>query len=187
MSNKEKFIELYTKHIKRDGSKELLEWLERTDFFTAPRSTRFHEAYPSGLVEHSLAVWNELIRLLKAYPEIKVSAETAAIVTLLHDICKVGAYKTELRNKKDEFGQWVKYPAYIKKEDFVYGNHGGKSVYLIQRFMPLTEQEAVAIQTHMGVTNGEYEVFEAHRAFPLAFLVHTADMAATIDKFKENK
>lgn len=184
MDNKEKFIELYTKYIKRPGADELLNWLESTDFFTAPASTRYHEAYAGGLVEHSLKVWNELIRLLKAYPELKVSAETATISALLHDVCKVGLYKTELRNKKDETGQWVKYPVYIHNEDFVFGGHGSKSVYLIMKYMQLTDEEAVAIKNHMG---DDVSVFDAYRQFPLAFLLHTADMSATIDKFTEKE
>ena len=181
MDNKEKFIQLYTKYIEREGSKELFDWLCSTDFFTAPASTKYHEAYPGGLVEHSLRVFHELCRLLKAYPELKVTAETAAIVTLLHDLCKANFYGTELRNKKNEYGQWVKVPTYVVDEKFKFGGHGSKSVFLIQQFMKLTPEEAVAINNHMG---DNVEAFNAYRAFPLAFLVHTADMAATIDEFK---
>jgi hypothetical protein len=175
------FTEIYTTHIKRDGSEDLLRWLDSTDFFTAPGSTRFHDSYSGGLADHSVNVFNELVRLLKAYPEIKTTAETAAIVTLLHDVCKAGCYKTEMRNRKNEFGQWEKYPVYTFKEDFPYGGHGSKSVYLIQKFMKLTDEEAVCINCHMGVENGNFAVNDAYRAYPLAFLVHTADMASTIE------
>lgn len=175
------FKEIYTTHIKREGSAELLKWLESTDFFTAPGSTRFHDCYYGGLADHSVRMFEELTRLVKAYPELKVSAETAAIVTLLHDVCKAGCYKTEMRNRKNEFGQWEKYPVYTFKEDFPFGGHGSKSVYLIQKFMKLTDEEAVCINCHMGVENGNYSVNDAYRAYPLAFLVHTADMASTIE------
>jgi hypothetical protein len=175
------FTEIYATHIKRDGSEDLLRWLDSTDFFTAPGSTRFHDSYSGGLADHSVNVFNELVRLLKAYPEIKTTAETAAIVTLLHDVCKAGCYKTEMRNRKNEFGQWEKYPVYTFKEDFPYGGHGSKSVYLIQKFMKLTDEEAVCINCHMGVENGNFAVNDAYRAYPLAFLVHTADMASTIE------
>ena len=175
------FEEIYTTHIKRDGAGELLRWLESTDFFTAPGSTRFHDCHAGGLADHSVNVFNELVRLLKAYPEVKASAETAAIVALLHDVCKAGCYKTELRNRKNEFGQWEKYPVYTFNEDFAFGGHGSKSVYLIQKFMKLTDEEAVCINCHMGPENGNFAVNDAYRAFPLAFLVHTADMASTID------
>ena len=54
MSNKEIFIETYNKNIHRPGAEKLLAWLEGTDFFTAPASTRFHAAYEGGLLDHSL-------------------------------------------------------------------------------------------------------------------------------------
>jgi len=179
------FWEIYDEYIEREGAAELKEWLLSTDIATAPASTRFHEAYSGGLMEHSEKVFKELVRLLKAYPELRITAETAAIVTLLHDVCKLNCYKVEYRNRKNEFGQWEKYPAYTFKEDFSFGGHGSKSVYLIQKYMKLTDEEAVCINCHMGVENGNYSVNEAFRAYPLAFLVHTADMASTIN-FKED-
>ena len=175
------FEEIFRTHIKREGSSELLKWLKSTDFFTAPGSTRFHDSYAGGLADHSANVYHDLVRLLKAYPEIKVSAETAAIVSLLHDVCKANCYKVEMRNKKNEHGQWIQVPVYTFQEDFCFGGHGSKSVYLIQKFMKLTDEEAVAINCHMGVENGNWAVNDAFRAYPLAFLVHTADMASTIE------
>lgn len=180
------FWEIYDKYIQREGAQDLKKWLLSTDFEIAPASTRYHESYPGGLVDHSVKVWDELVRLLKAYPEVKVTAETAAICALLHDICKIGAYKQELRNKKDEMGKWVQVPFYTFHEDFCFGGHGSKSVYLIQRFMPLTEAESVAVNCHMGASQNDYSVYDAYRQFPLAFLLHTADTAATIN-FKEEK
>ena len=38
MTPQEEFIEIYNKYITRQGADELLEWLKRTDFFTAPAS-----------------------------------------------------------------------------------------------------------------------------------------------------
>ena len=179
--SREYFVELYTKYIDRHGADKLLSWLNETDFFTAPASTRFHSNYEGGLVEHSVRVWEEMIRLLKAYPEVKVSAETASIVSLLHDVCKIGCYKVEFRNAKEN-GIWVKKPVYVFKEDFCYGGHGSKSVYLIQRHMPLTEQEAVAINCHMGFADrptSDYSIGGAFEQYPLAWLLHAADESAT--------
>ena len=181
MNRKEDFIRLYTQYIKRPGSEDLLKWLEESDFFTAPASTRFHGNYEGGLCEHSVNVWEELIRLLKAYPEVKVTAESAAIVSLLHDLCKVGCYKQELRNQKVG-NHWVQRPVYVFDEDFCYGGHGSKSVYLIQKHMNLTEAEAVAINCHMGFSDrapGDYSLGNAYENNPLAWLVHVADESAT--------
>ena len=183
--SKEKFIEIYSSYIKRPGAEELFKWIENSDFFTAPASTKYHEAYENGLCEHSVNVFDELVRLLKAYPEVKASGETAAIVSLLHDLCKVGCYKTELRNKKNEFGQWVQVPFYTFQEDTCFGSHGAKSVFIIQKFMKLTDEEIAAINCHMGVENGNFAVNDAFRQFPLAFLLHTADMASTIPEFSK--
>ena len=183
--SKDKFIELYSSYIQRPGALDLFRWIENSDFFTAPASTRYHECYEGGLCEHSVNVFNELVRLLKAYPEIKVSGETAAIVSLLHDLCKVECYKTELRNKKNEFGQWVQVPFYTFQEDVCFGSHGAKSVFIIQKFMKLTDEEIAAINCHMGVEHENFAVYDAFRQFPLAFLLHTADMASTIPKFNE--
>jgi hypothetical protein len=181
--NKEKFIEIYSRYITRAGARDLLNWIENSDFFTAPASTRYHEAYEGGLCEHSVCVFNELTRLLKAYPEMKVFDETVAIVSLLHDLCKIDCYKTEFRNKKEN-GVWLQVPFYTFQEDVCFGSHGAKSVFIIQKFMKLTDTEVVAINCHMGVENGNYAVYDAFRQFPLAFLLHTADMASTIPKIK---
>lgn len=179
--SREHFTELYTQYIKRAGADQLFTWLEQTDFFTAPGSTRFHANHEGGLCEHSIHVFQELVRLLKAYPEVKVPAESAAIVSLLHDLCKIGCYKTELRNKKEN-GVWRSVPTYVFQEDFCYGGHGSKSVYLIQRYMMLTPQEAVAINCHMGAWDrspGDYSLGPAYEQYPLALLVHMADESAT--------
>ena len=181
MNRKDDFIKLYTEHIKRPGATELLAWLETTDFFSAPASTRFHGNYEGGLCEHSVNVWEELVRLAKAYPEVKITAESAAIVSLLHDLCKIGCYKTELRNKKVN-GSWVQCPVYVFKEDYCFGGHGSKSVYLIQRHMNLTEAEAVAVNCHMSVWDrspNDYSIGTAYEQFPLAWLLHVADESAT--------
>ena len=39
MDYKQKFIEYYQANIHREGADRLLEWLQTTDFFTAPAST----------------------------------------------------------------------------------------------------------------------------------------------------
>ena len=57
---KEKFLEIYRENITRPGAEEFLKWLESTDFFTAPASTRFHLSRPGGLVEHSVHVYERL-------------------------------------------------------------------------------------------------------------------------------
>lgn len=144
---KERFLEIFRNQVTRRGADKLLEWLESTDFFTAPASTRFHAAYEGGLLEHSLNVYNVLIA--KHYDPEQDDLESFTIASLLHDICKAGFYTTEYRNRKNERGEWERVPVYAIDDKFPYG-HGEKSVFLIERFMRLKNEEAVAIRWHMG-------------------------------------
>ena len=185
--SKENFLVIYDTYIKRPGADSLRDWLDTTDFYTAPASTKYHGDHEGGLCEHSVHVWEELLRLSKVYPEIRSSAETAAIISLLHDLCKIGCYKTELRNQKVN-GVWVQRPVYVFDEDFCYGGHGSKSVYLIQRHMALTETEAVAINCHMGFSDrgpGDYSLGNAYERYPLAWLLHVADESAAYIREKK--
>ena len=189
---KEKFLEIYRKNITRPGADKLLAWLETTDFFTAPASTRFHLSRPGGLVDHSVHVYERLDNLVtdeEGYPgsmfgeDFTISDETIAICGLLHDICKANFYTVEMRNRKNEQGQWEKYPYYVVDDQLPYG-HGEKSVYIISGFMKLTREEAMAIRWHMGFSDtdfkgGGFSVGNAFGKFPLAVLMHIADLQAT--------
>ena len=182
MDNKERFISL-CKSTNREGMDALLEWLEKSDFYTAPASRTYHGAYHGGLLEHSLNVYDELQRLLGAYPEVQIPEESAIIASLFHDLCKVNFYGVEQRNRKNETtGAWEKYDAYTIKERFCFGGHGSKSVYLAQNFIKLTLDEAVAINCHMSSWDGNKDVGSAFEQRPFAWLVHTADEAATFIK-----
>lgn len=117
----------------------------------------------------------------------KVSGETAAIVSLLHDLCKIGCYKTELKNKKIN-NVWVQVPTYVFNEDFCFGGHGSKSVYLAQKYIRLTDEEAVAINCHMGPWDrnpGDYSLGSAYENYPLAWLLHVADESAAYIREKK--
>lgn len=183
--NMERFLEIYDKYVVRGGAADLKQWLMDSDFFAAPASTRYHGSYEGGLCAHSVNVWNQMVRLLKAYPEVKTNGETVAIIALLHDVCKINLYKVDFRNAKNEAGVWEKVPYYAHDEKFAYGNHGGKSVFLISQHLRLTDEEAVAIQCHMGNEDGKYSTSGAYKQFPLAWLLHVADEAATFIDEKE--
>ncbi len=179
MSYKEEFIELFNKHVHRQGAKELLEWLEKTDFFTAPASTRYHCACHEGLVMHSISVFNVMVE--KHFDEEKDNMESFAICALLHDLCKAEFYKVSTRNvKNEETGKWDKVPYYAIEDKFPYG-HGEKSVFLIERFMRLKPAEAVAIRWHMGEFDGPWgnTVSQAYEKYPIAVKLHLADLEST--------
>ena len=175
------FIDQYKANITRRGADRLLEWLLSTDFFTAPASTRFHAAYEGGLVEHSLNVYKVFMK--KHFVEGEDDPESVAIATLLHDICKAGFYEVSYRNRKNEAGTWEKVPYYTINDRFPYG-HGEKSVFLIERFMRLKNEEAFAIRWHMGgfddsAKAGSFAIAHAFEQYPLAVKVHLSDLEAT--------
>lgn len=187
MSAREEFIEIYQTHIHREGSAALLDYLQnKSDFFTSPASARFHGSYPGGLCDHSVNVYRCLADYL-ARPRVQelygleYDPESVAIVSLLHDICKVGCYRAGTKNVKNEAtGQWEKVPTYFFEDKLPYG-HGEKSVYIISGFMRLTREEAMAIRWHMGFSGTEdaRTVGQALQQFPLAFALATADMEAS--------
>lgn len=187
MTKREEFLQIYTEKITRDGADKFLEYLSSpaSDFFTAPASTRFHGSYEGGLLEHSLNVYYCLCDYL-ARARVRdtygftCSQETAAIVSLLHDVCKINCYKKGTRNVKDKNGVWQTVPTYEFADEMPYG-HGEKSVYIINGFMRLTREEAFAIRYHMGFSGEESvrNVGAAFQMYPLAFALSTADMEAT--------
>ncbi len=185
MTNKEKFIEIYNSTITREGADKFLEYLlEKTDFFTAPASTRFHGSYEGGLLEHSLNVYECICDYVKHSKFCKkygfeFTEESLAIVSLLHDVCKTNFYKIEMRNVKKD-GVWVPVPYYTIEDNLPYG-HGEKSVYILSGFMKLTREEAFAIRYHMGFSGPEdaNQIGRALEMFPLAYALCISDMEAS--------
>ena len=170
---KEEFINLL-KQTNREGMDKLIEFLERTDFFEAPASTRFHGCFKGGLLEHSLKVYE----ILKTKTEDSASVK---IIALLHDVCKANFYKVDYRNAKNEQGVWEKVPYYTVYDTIPYG-HGEKSVMMISEFIKLTPEERYAIRWHMGFTEPK-ELYGtigiAYKKYPIALLTHEADLEAT--------
>lgn len=196
--NKDRFIALVKQYIQRDGIEKVLQWLENTDFYMAPASTRYHLSVEGGLCQHSLNVFDRMVSLCNYYygkdgtednviyggdtidaPE-AFDMESVAICALFHDICKVNCYVRDFRNVKVN-GKWEQQLYWKWDEQFTYG-HGEKSVYILQQFIRLYISEAQAIRYHMAGQNdplasiidrGYAPVFEKSK---LAVLLHLADM-----------
>lgn len=174
------FLELYAE-IKRDGAKVLLEYLvNETDFFTAPASTKYHGAIEGGLVAHSIGVYKRLKEIAN------MNNESIAIVSLLHDVCKTNFYKKlfgDFKPNQNAPTDWSKVSYYGVDDSFPFG-HGEKSVYIINKFMKLTDEEALAIRWHMGgfdeaVKGGSYAMNNVFNKYELPVMLHVADMLAT--------
>lgn len=165
----------------RPGIKEFLNWLETTDFYTAPCSTKYHLSREGGLVEHSLNVYeclkNNVVRLA-----LGLERESLAIIALGHDVCKADFYGQEMRNVKEN-GTWVQKPYYTVQDKFPFG-HGEKSVHILSHFIKLSKAEALAVRWHMGgFTEGGFStqqaMSEAAKITPLVTLLQIADLEAT--------
>lgn len=178
---KEKYIELLRK-TNREGIEDLISFIEKTDFFKAPASTRFHGNFEGGLLQHSLKVYEILKHKIETNIEkLEVKDETVIIVALLHDLCKANFYKVDYRNAKNELGVWEKVPYYTVDDTIPYG-HGEKSVMMVTEYLKLSPEEKYSIRWHMGYTEPK-ELYStigaAYKKYPLALLTHEADLEAT--------
>lgn len=166
----------------REGIEGLIEFLDKTDFYKAPASTRYHGNFEGGLAQHSLKVYEIFKEKVKnSAIEIGVGEDTLIIAAILHDICKVNYYKVDYRNAKNEKGEWEKVPYYTVDDTIPYG-HGEKSVMMISEYIKLTAEEKYAIRWHMGFTEPK-EVYntigQAFKKYPIALLLFEADLEAT--------
>lgn len=176
---REKFIELL-KSTNREGINSLILFMQKTDFFEAPASTKYHGAYKGGLLEHSLKVYEILTEKVKN-ANLKINEDTIIITGLLHDICKLNFYKVDYRNAKNEKGEWEKVPYYTIEDSIPYG-HGEKSVMMLTEYIKLTNEEKYSIRWHMGFTEPKElygTVGQAFKKYPLALLLFEADLEAT--------
>lgn len=184
-SNKAQILELLLS-THRPGMERLVEWIEnKTDFFSAPASTKYHLAFVGGLAEHSLNVY----RLLRGKTDsglLQLSEDTIIITALLHDLCKVNFYVRETKNVKEgnkinaygkEVANWVEKEVWSVRDEFPVG-HGEKSCYYIQSHIRLTDEEYAMIRLHMGSDrNGYPDPFaESAAKFPGVVAIHTSDL-----------
>lgn len=208
MENKAELIarfEAEMARVKRPGVDKLMDYIRKSDFYTAPASTKFHLSCESGLLQHSLNVLDALRGLLDenqvnedgtemwfyivaGHPVIQISDESLIIIALLHDICKTYFYSTSTRNVKNEkTGKWEKVPFYTVNDLMPLG-HGPKSAMLVKNYIKLTSEEMYAIWWHMGFTDQNTDplsLTSAIQKYPIIWALHTADMMAS--SFMEDK
>ena len=204
-SNKQTFISLINS-IQREFDKEkLINWLtNKSDFFTAPASTKYHSNFEGGLCQHSLNVYYSLEALVKTFAtdckieesedgkepsEVLVpryDSDSIIIVGLLHDLSKANFYEKYFRNvKNDETNKWEKVEEYrtIDSHDrFIFGNHEETYEFMVRSFIPLTLEESVAILHHMGGTSfdsSQTDLSIIYNKYNLAALLHAADLLST--------
>ena len=199
MTSKQNFEKALT-FITREGINELVNWLTtETDFFSAPASTNFHGNYSGGLLDHSVNVLQFALHnfnaIINRKPDLEYLRESVVISALFHDVCKTNYYIQGEKWTKDSNNKWKSYQGWSVKDTFPYG-HGEKSVYLISKFMKLTDAEALAIRWHMGATEMSVNFANSPQNYaygaaidhPLVRLIHSADMLSmTVEEHIDNK
>jgi hypothetical protein len=165
-------------NVGRERMQQLINYLEKTDYFTAPASTRYHDSCEGGLAKHSLEVYENLVKINTDY-NLGIKEESLILCGLLHDICKVNFYKTDTRNVKVD-GTWTQVPYYTVEDKFPFG-HGEKSVYIINEFIQLDVGEAMAIRWHMGAYNEKYfdTLSGAMEKYKIILALQMADLQST--------
>jgi hypothetical protein len=176
MNVKERYEALKSKVAKRkkqfDAFIAILE--KETSWLASPASTKFHLNKEGGLLEHSVGVTETLLKLREALAP-QISEESCVIVGLLHDVGKIGmpGKPRYLKNDND----WeirnrnITYKINPKE---VYMGLAARSLYLIAKYIPLSDPEAQAILYHDGqYIDSNKEV--AHHEMPLTLLAHFAD------------
>jgi len=183
---KNKIIEILNKELGgRNGKDDLIAWLETTDFFTAPASTIFHGNVDGGLAEHSLNVYNLLVEKCDRF-NLSFPIGTIAICGLLHDVTKTNFYKRGFKWAKDDNNAWYKKEVWEVEDSFPAG-HGEKSVFMLQKFINLTDEEILAIRWHLGNFDpgisfnypSGLPFRQSQKSHKLVTLLITADMEAT--------
>lgn len=171
--------------------KYILEWLRSTDFYTAPASTKYHDAYYGGLLTHTLQVYIQL-EGLRQVPKFKSVVDnqwwSAVFVVLVHDWCKIGRYEQYYKNEKQDSGKWVQVLAYRYKEDPVARlGHGTQSLIMAMqvcnnKYTSLSIDEMSAIRWHMDnwdVTKYEAEdLYQCDVNIPMVRMIQFADQLA---------
>ena len=180
----------------REGMSDLLKFINDSDFYYAPASSRFHGAHQGGLLEHSLQVNKDMTTIYSSFRERgrlkdgQINLHSIIIASLLHDICKVDFYKQDVRNVKTN-GVWEQVPVYTIDDKMPLG-HGEKSVMILQRYIELTTDEIYAIRWHMAGFDdtaksyaGGLQLSAALDKSPLLVMLHMADLAAVYLMSKE--
>jgi hypothetical protein len=217
MSNIDKeTFEGFISNIKREGMGELSAFLQTSDFYTAPCSTKFHLNIPGGLVQHT---WNVMICAQNLHEKYGVcELESVLVAALCHDFCKINFYTFDNEPPTDpqitylrslclkaairmpeklnktyaslcidhlKSGKKPPLPEFVisyKVDDQLPLGHGEKSLYIAQKFLKLTNEEAMAVRWHMGgfdLPNPRYPFDEAVKKSKLVSLLILADAEAS--------
>lgn len=183
------------KRINDEEKKQLIDFLVNSDYFEAPLTTDYGYSYKGGLAQYCLDILDNLLTLrhTNCYNKINASDEALTILALFHAISKINYFEEYVKNEKvysfdgdkyDELGNYYwksikKYKVKEAKDRFTMGELGLTSYMIISKFIPLNDEETMAIIHHnCGMDNGHStrDIFEILNCYPLVALLHCAIM-----------
>lgn len=195
-NNTQRFKDLVSEisRLTEDDVNRVLSYLDSTDFFIAPASTKYHNAYDGGLCEHSLHVYDYLCKLYDTF-KFKLDdndIDSLKIVALFHDVGRADTYKKEIKHRKlykdDGSSYWEDYIGYSfneLKDRFSVGNHEENCAYLASTLIPLRPSEYSAILNHHGGldwSSTKQGPADSYCKYPIAMYLHFADMVDAYDE-----
>ena len=176
---------IYSDELSEKYAQRALAWLETTDFYTAPASTKYHDCDASGLLRHTLKVVNNVTELSQLSQFKGVNLAEAILAAIVHDWCKINFYEEYYRNvKDDETGKWEKVSAYrCKDSEFPFG-HGVTSLFIAEKIFKLSVEQALAVRWHMSLSDvseyEKYDLYVANARYPMVLLLQIADQLSAL-------
>lgn len=170
--NRDNIIEML-QNVNRDTD-AIIEFLDNSDYFVSPASTRHHLNCKGGLAQHSLNVADILVKWNNDY-KLELDNDSLRVIGLLHDICKINTYSINyLKNGnvgKTPFNKFDKLPM----------GHSEKSVILANKYIDLTEDEMLAIRWHSLNYDPAYRLYQSvlDKSSEYVIITHLADMFAS--------
>jgi len=149
----------------------------QTSWLTAPASNRFHLAIEKGLLLHAVGVAINALAIKKLLAP-DISDESIILVALFHDVGKVGYPNKPYYLPNENVEEIERGIRYKTNPAIVHTSHAIRSLYLITKFVPITEQEVQAIVAHDGLYplhGGVNNLDFHHRECRLQMILHFAD------------
>lgn len=152
---------------------------DRVDFFNKPYNLYPDFAYAGSLCEHSLKVYNELVKLCQLYYPGVYTETDLIIVALFKDLYRAELYESYIKNvKSEQTDKWEKQLAYRTKEIRpMFGDINFSSYMIARKFIDLQNDELVEAMCYSAPGNSNIELHNIRKDYKLTVLTTLAELA----------
>ena len=160
---------------------------ERLALCPASSKKEYHQAFPGGLVDHSLRVLSNALKLVKAFGW-EIPKESLIIGCLFHDLGKCGDESADYYVPQTDSWRVQKLGEnYTYNRDLQYMTVPDRGVWLCQHFgLKLTKEEFLAIKLNDGQYAPENAPYKMKEPL-LTDVVHLADFISTKQEKKHDE